>query len=94
MSMRALSLVYLEIASLSILFGVGLLLYQQISMLYSGNGYIDSVQAWPLGMARGVAVTRGFVNLKKVFGSEHPLFWIIPKVHSHSESPSRKFHAI
>ncbi len=75
-SMRLLSLVYLFVASVALLIGVGLLLQQQLWFVYRGDTYINNL--YP-SFNRGknvVTGSQGWTNLYKVFGRRHPVFWI------------------
>ncbi|CAM6097998.1 unnamed protein product [Calypogeia fissa] len=81
---RAVALLYLLVASVAIVTGVGILLQQQLSFLYSGSTFIDSIQA--ASKSRG---QEGWDNLRQVFGNGHPIFWALPIL---PEATPRKIH--
>lgn len=90
-SVRALALIYLSIAALALLIGVGLLLHQQLHLLYNGETYIDSLSSggW---MDRDFRGGKGWANLGRVFGKRHPVFWLLPRKTLGTEIPQRKIH--
>eukprot|EP00249_Psilotum_nudum_P020640 c27789_g1_i1 orf=734-1756(+) len=89
-SARALSLLYLVAASLSISIGVGLLLYQQLQLLYCGQTYIDTLQAESDNSFAVLPAKHGWKNLQNAFGSMHPLTWVFPMFHA--DIIERKVH--
>lgn len=78
LSARAIALMYLIIASLSVSIGIGVLLYQQVQLLYSGQNYIDSLKVRE-GAEEGLQFKKGWENLFRIFGTRHPIFWLLPK---------------
>lgn len=88
-SVRALAILYLIAVSLSVTIGVGLLLHQQLRQLYDGLTFIDSLQV-ENGGVRGVLSSRGWINLQRIFGNGHPIFWIFPKLVS--DANGKKVH--
>lgn len=86
-SVRYVALLYLIVTSLAVLIGAGLLLYQQLALVYSGQTYLDSI-TFRDEADSGVQGTRGWTNLRRVFGKRHPLLWFFPSTNS------RKFHVI
>jgi len=84
-SARAFALIYLCIASLSLVIGVGLLLHQQVQLVYSGETYIDSLT--PGGGKRSWA------NFRKLFGMQHPFLWLLPRINAKCVLPPEKIHA-
>lgn len=87
-STRAFSLIYLFIASLSLVIGVGLLLYQQVQLVYTGQTYLDTLSS---GGGNHHQV-RSWTNFKRLFGKQHPFLWLLPRVGSKYVPPSEKFH--
>jgi len=77
-SMRLLSLVYLFVASVALLIGVGLLLQQQLWFVYRGDTYINNLYPSVNRGKNVVTGSQGWTNLYKVFGRQHPVFWIFP----------------
>jgi palmitoyltransferase len=91
LSARAIALMYLIIAGLSVSIGIGVLLYQQVQLLYSGQNYIDSLKVRGDGAVEGSQFKNGWENLFRIFGSRHPIFWLLPKKFK-SSSLSKKSH--
>lgn len=84
-SARAVALLYLLVASVAVITGVGILLQQQLSFLYSGTTFLDSLQAaWKTKGRK-----EGWDNLRHVFGNGHPVFWAVPIL---PEATPRKIH--
>ncbi|KAJ7535480.1 hypothetical protein O6H91_12G035600 [Diphasiastrum complanatum] len=91
LSARAHTLAYLIVASLSVGIGVGLLLYQQLLSIYSGQTYLDSLQI-SHGIIQDLTVTGGWDNFRKVFGNSHFIFWMLPKPIRWHDAFGRKYH--
>lgn len=85
-SVRTIAIFYLVAASLSVIIGVGLLLYQQLRQLYDGYSFIESLQ-FENGNFRG---SRGWRNFQRTFGHGNPAFWIFPKLAS--DANGKKVH--
>lgn len=77
-SMRLLSLVYLFVASVALLIGVGVLLQQQLWFVYRGETYMNNLYPSDNRGKNAVTGSQGWTNLYKVFGRRHPVFWIFP----------------
>lgn len=88
---RAIALIYLCIASLSLVIGVGLLLYHQVQLVYTGQTYIDSLSS---GGGKHEQQGRSWANFRKLFGKRHPFLWLLPRLNAKCVSPSEKIHAI
>lgn len=88
-STRAFSLIFLCIASFSLVIGVGLLLYHQVKLVYTGETYIDSLSS----SGRGHDQDKSWTNLRKVFGKQHPFLWLLPRISSKCLQASVKSHA-
>lgn len=90
-SLRAFALLYLVIAALALLIGVGLLLQQQLQLLHSGQTFIDSLasEGWKSG---GQKEGKSWANLRKLFGKTHPSLWLLPRINSRCETPPKKIH--
>ncbi|XP_057840896.1 protein S-acyltransferase 11 isoform X2 [Cryptomeria japonica] len=91
LSARAVALIYLIVASISVAVGIGLLFFQQVQLLYSGKTYIDSLKYRSNGAVEALPLSRGWGNLFRIFGSGHPIFWLLPKKFKSSPS-SMKSH--
>ncbi|KAG6550600.1 hypothetical protein Mapa_007853 [Marchantia paleacea] len=87
LSSRALALIYLVVASIAISTAVGLLLYQQVNLLYSGETFIDSLRTYTKSKDR-----EGWDNLRRVFGNRHPFWWLLPIFKTYSDSSLKKIH--
>nr|CAD1821126.1 unnamed protein product [Ananas comosus var. bracteatus] len=72
LSARGLLLVYLAFASLSVEIGISVLLWQQLSFIYEGNTYINSVTS-----PNAVHGERGWQNILRFFGCPHSVFRIL-----------------
>ena len=87
-TIRSIGLLYLFVASLVLLIGVGLLLHQQLMLVYSGQTYLDSIT--PLMAAEadpaGFSGKRGWTNFQRLFGKKNPLLWLLPSLNS------KRFH--
>jgi len=90
-SARAFALIYLCIASLSLVIGVGLLLYHQVQLVYSGETYIDSLT--PGGGKGGSSSSRSWANFRKLFGMKHPVLWLLPRMNATCVLSHEKIHA-
>ncbi|MCO5582355.1 hypothetical protein L7F22_036249 [Adiantum nelumboides] len=77
-SVRGLGLLYLVAVSLSVTFGVGLLLHHHVRQLYDGDTFIETLQR-ESGVRRGLSQGE-WKNFQKVFGYGNPLFWVLPRV--------------
>lgn len=90
-SVRAFALIYLCIASLSLMIGVGLLLYQQVQLVYSGETYVGSLSS------KHHEQQGSWNNLRKLFGFRHPFLWFLPRFsnanYHASQTTTAKFHA-
>lgn len=88
-TIRSIGLLYLFVASLVLLIGVGLLLHQQLVLVYSGQTYLDSIT--PLMAAEtdppGLSGKRGWMNFQRLFGKKNPLLWLLPSLNF------KRFHA-
>lgn len=88
-TIRSIGLLYLFVASLVLLIGVGLLLHQQLVLVYSGQTYLDSIT--PLMATEtdpaGFSGKRGWTNFQRLFGKKNPLLWFLPSLNS------KRFHS-
>lgn len=84
-AIRYIALLYLFVISTALLIGVGILLYQQLSLLYQGQTYLDTLSTDLTNF--GPVGRRGWANLQRVFGKRYPWLWLCPYI------SSQKFHA-
>lgn len=84
-TIRYIGLLYLFVISMALLIGVGILLYQQLSLLYQGQTYLDSLST-AVSESNSGSRRKGWVNLQRVFGNRYPWLWLLPYI------SSKKFH--
>ncbi|KAG0575767.1 hypothetical protein M758_5G031300 [Ceratodon purpureus] len=87
-STRAFALIYLFIASLSLVIGVGLLLYQQVQLVYTGQTYLGTLTSG----SGNHHLVKSWTNFRRLFGKQHPFFWLLPRVGLNYVPPSEKIH--
>lgn len=88
-STRAFALIYLFIASLSLAIGVGLLLYQQMQLVYTGQTYLDTLSSGDGNHHQD----RSWTNFRRLFGKQHPFLWPLPRIGSKYVPLSEKIHS-
>ena len=82
---RAIALMYLFITSLSLAIGIGILLYQQVQLVYSGQTYLDTLSS-------AHHQSKSWTNFRRLFGKRHPFLWLLPRIGSKHGPLSEKIH--
>jgi len=66
---------YDVVVSFAVFIGVGILFTMQFRQLVAGVSYIDSLKHGP----DGIPQVSSMQNLQKVFGTGHPITWLLPR---------------
>jgi hypothetical protein len=85
-SIRSFVLFYLFISSMGLAVGVGVLLYHQVRLIYTGQTYVESLSSGGGEREQG----KSWTNLRRVFGKRHPCLWLLPRINSKRFAPSQK----
>lgn len=103
-SLRIMGLGYLLLFSTTCLICVIVLLYQQCHYIVEGKTYIEIIKSqggskWiGTSILQGIMSNRLMYNLRRIFGSVHPLYWLCPRIlppsGSLAESFARKTHKL
>lgn len=86
-TIRYIGLLYLFVISMALLVGVGILLYQQLLLLYQGQTYLDSLSTVVSESSKSGSGRKGWANLQRVFGKMYFWLWLLPHI------SSQKFHS-
>lgn len=80
-TIRYIGLLYLFVISVALLIGVGFLLSQQLSLVYQGQTYLDTLSTGVNDSNSGSG-KKGWANLQRVFGKKYPWLWLLPYIRS------------
>ena len=82
---RHIGLLYLFIITLALLIGISLLLHQQVTLVFQGQTYLDSLSV--VDGNKSGSVKKGWANLQRVLAKRYSWLWLLPCI------SSKKFHA-
>lgn len=85
-SIRSFVLFYLFISSMGLAVGVGVLLYHQVRLIYTGQTYVKSLSSG----GGEHEPDKSWTNLRRVFGMRHPCLWLLPRINPKRFAPSQK----